>query len=236
MAAAVKSERIEDLIAKADQSLLRDLWFEAERLAGRALTMARQETNFDLMIRAVSPLWNARRERLDAATARGSKVTILNEAVTEDMSVRKGIYLVQPPLVGADARRLRLIALAKEVPVLVLCREPLTKMKQTPIVAVGTGSTLRVRIGPPEKPDAPDKTWMLETLAELGNWAVANIDLTMPVIRRVDLLLDYLDALPEHEGLHHALEAACAEAMIDPHAGEDNAPADDQTSAEEFTS
>lgn len=235
MAAAVKAERIEDLIAKADQSLRRDLWFEAERLAARALTMARQETNFDLMIRAVSPLWKARHDRLLAATARSTKVSILTDAVTEDMSVRKGIYLVQPPLVGADARRLRLIALAKEVPVLVLCREPLTKLKQTPIVAVGTGSTLRVRVAPPEKPDAPEKTWMLDALAELGDSAVANIDLTMPVIRRIDLLLDFLDALPEHGGLHQAMEAACAEAMNDPHAGEDNDHADDESSAEEFT-
>ena len=52
----------------------------------------------------------------------------LDDGVTEDMELEPGCYLVRPPLVGADARRLRLAAFEREIPVTVICREPRTQL------------------------------------------------------------------------------------------------------------
>lgn len=208
MSASAKQKKIEELIVEARQSLRGKSWFEAERIALKAMMMARQEQDFQQMASAIPLLHEARLGRVQAATAR-KKVTVVDAAISEDTKIRPGCYVVQPPLVGADARRLRLIALGNEIPVLVVCREPLTKLKLTPVVAISPGSTLRARIPPPAKPDCPDLAWIIGAIQAIGDQAIQTMDMTLPPIRRIDLLIEYLDALPEHEDLHHALEAAC---------------------------
>jgi hypothetical protein len=120
---------------------------------------------------------------------------------------------VQPPQVGADARRLRVTAFEHGVAVAVLCREPLTQLKLTPVVAISPGSTVRAKVRPPKSADKPDLPWFIAALDALGVAAIESVDPTMPPSRRVDALLERLDALPEHEGLHHALQQACVEAQ-----------------------
>jgi hypothetical protein len=211
MPGSVKQKKIDEMAVKVRDAIKRSAWFEAERLALKSLMMARSENDFLRMTQIVPLLWEARRARLKAAV-HGAKVKIVTDPITENMKITRGCYLVQPPQVGADARRLRLAALTAEVPVAVVCREPLTRAGQVPIVAISPSSTLRVKVAQPKKPNAPDLAWFTQALQALGDDAIDMLDPTLPPSRRVDALLEALDALPEHEELHHALEAASREA------------------------
>lgn len=211
MASSTKHRKIEELLSKAEESLARNRAFEAERMALKALLMARQDNFFDVMARIVPCLQQSRVKRFKQALKINS-VTVVETAVTEDMKIEPGCYLIQPPQVGADARRLRLAALAGEIPVAVICREPLTKLKQVPVVAISPGSTIRAKVDPPSRQRGHDMTWFVSAMAAIGDGAIQNIDPTMPVSRRVDLLLERLDAVPEHEPLHQTLMATCLEA------------------------
>src|SRR5438552_3916184 len=148
MASSIKQKKIDELMNKASEALTRTQYFEAERLAHKALSMARQDNDFETMARIVMPLQESRRQRFQQALDVGL-VTVVHDPITEDMKIKPGCYVIQPPQVGADARRLRLAGLVAEVPVAVLCREPVTQLKQVPIVAVSPGTTIRARVNPP---------------------------------------------------------------------------------------
>lgn len=212
MTIASQQKKIDDLMDKVSESLTRTAYFEAERMAAKAIGMARQEDDFERMARIVMPLLEARRQRLQQALAI-NKVVILDREITEEMRIDPGCYLVQPPLVGADARRFRLAALHREVPVAVVCREPLTQLGLCPIVAIGASGSIRTKVEPPADRDKPDMAWFAATLDDLGDFAVSRMDPELAPERKVDALLGHLDAIPEHEGLHAALERACREAL-----------------------
>ena len=82
MASSAKQRKIDELMSKASESLTRTRCFEAERMALRALTIARQNNDFESMARIVSPLYEARRERFHQALDVG-RVTIIEAAITE---------------------------------------------------------------------------------------------------------------------------------------------------------
>jgi hypothetical protein len=206
----VKSTSINSLMTKAQQALTRNHWFEAERLAARALDMARNEGDFNLMARIVLPLQEARRQRMQVAID-SKKLVIHDEPMGEERSLEAKCYLVQPPLVGADARRLRLLALEREIPALILCREPKTQLGLCPVVAIGQ-VTVRTRIDPPRKWDKPDLAWFVAACEQLGDAALETLDRTADPARQVDALLERLDTFPDHEKLHQALAEACKEA------------------------
>ncbi len=205
--ASAKTSSVQTLMTKAQQALSRNHWFEAERLAAKALDMARGEGDFHLMARIVLPLLEARRQRMQIALD-SKKVVILESPLPADMELKPVCYLVQPPLVGADARRLRLLSLEREVPALVLCREPRTQLGLCPIVAIGQ-VTIRARIDPPKNWDKPTPAWFAEAGEQLGDAAIESIDPTAEPARQVDALLERLDAFPDHEKLHQALEETC---------------------------
>src|SRR5690606_8197900 len=127
MSVPTKQKRVDELIEGATASLGRGAIFEAERMAMKALSLAHQVEDYHRMALAVPPLLDARRARRVVALQK-SGVVIVQEAVTEQSTFEFGCYLIQPPLVGADARRLRMAALQSEIPVLVVCREPLTQL------------------------------------------------------------------------------------------------------------
>ena len=208
--ATVKSTSVNSLMSKAQQALSRNHWFEAERLCARALDMARSEGDFNLMARILLPLQEARRQRMQAAFD-SRKLVILDEPMGDERQLETRCYLVQPPLVGADARRLRLLALEREVPAMFLCREPKTQLGLCPIVAIGQ-VTVRTRIEPPKKWDKPDLAWYVEACELLGDAAIETLDRTAEPARQVDALLERLDAVPDHEKLHQALAEICKEA------------------------
>lgn len=203
------AEGVPDLMERAETALRRRAWFEAERLATKALSIARAADDFDAMARILLPLQEARRQRL-AEAFEAKKVRLLAEAPNEQTQVAPGIHLVEPPLVGADARRFRLLALEQEVPVAVVCREPITRLNECPIVAIGP-ITIRTRIDPPRKPSAPTPSWMAKALEQLGDAAIANLDPGMDLLKRIDHLLNCLETHPDHEKLHQGLAELCRE-------------------------
>lgn len=208
MSASAKQKKIDDLLSRTQEGLKHGHWFEAERLALKALAMSRQEQDFDRMASAVPPLQEARRQRLQLALE-VNKITVIDSPIHEEMKIKPGCYLVQPPQVGLDARRLRLAALNHDIPVAVICREPLSREKLTPVVAISPNTTVRVKVSAPARPNSPSMSWFVAALRALGDWAIESLDTTLPIIRRIDALLELLDALPEHENLHLALESAC---------------------------
>ena len=210
--ASPRQEKINDLMERASEALSRTAYFEAERMACKALYMAREERDFDLMARIVLPLQEARRQRLQLAIDVG-KATIFDEPVNDETRIKPGCYIVGPPQVGADARKLKVIGMQTDTPVAVLCCEPITRLGLLPIVAIAPGVTVRTKIRPPAKPHKPDMAWFVEALDTLGESAIASIDPGMDPDRRVEALLMRLDAVPEHEQLHQALLETCREAV-----------------------
>lgn len=211
MSVATKQKRVDELLRGAGDAINRSTPFEAERMALKALTLAHQIEDYTRMAEAVDPLLTARQSRLEQALSE-QRVTIVRETITEKFKFDQGCYLVQPPQVGADARRLRMAALQAEVPVAVVCREPLTQLGQWPIVAIGTGATVRTKVQPPDDTDEPDMAWFTETMQMLGDDAAAGVDPGAEAAKRVRLILDRLDTVPDHEGIHLLLAQTCREA------------------------
>ncbi|MFM7133084.1 MAG: hypothetical protein ACKO0W_02070 [Planctomycetota bacterium] len=204
---AAKTASVQSLMTKAQQALTRNHWFEAERLCAKALDMARAAGDFNLMARICLPLQEARRQRREIAFD-SRRLVIVQDAIPEERAIEPVCYLVQPPLVGADARRLRLIALEREIPAIVLCREPRTQLGLCPVVAIGQ-VTIRTRIDPPKKWDKPTLEWYAEALEQLGDAAIETLDAGAEPSKQVDALLERLDAMPDHENLHQALAETC---------------------------
>lgn len=224
------SAEIDGLMARACEALSTTRWFDAERLAVTALGKARALGDFLLMARICLPLQEARRLRLSAALDIGERlgVGVLDSALDEGVAPPPGCWLAIPPLVGADARRMRLAALSRGVPASILCREPRTKAGRWPVVAVGA-LVVRVHLDPPPGPAElpmtvpPPLAWFVWALEALGDAALAKADAELDPVRRIDALLARLDAHPDHEKLHQALEASCraAHAHLEPGAGVD---------------
>jgi len=212
MSTASHVKEIDSLMESASRALVHTRYFEAERLAEEALAAARSSGDFDRMSRILLPLQEARRQRVQQALDVGA-VTLVTAPITEEMPIERGCYLIQPPQVGADARRLRLMALEREIPVAVLCREPKTKLGLCPVVAISPGMTMRTCVDPPQDWDNPDLPWFAQAMELLGEHAIESIDPALAVLKRLDALLLRLDALPEHESLHQALEQTCREAL-----------------------
>lgn len=208
----MKRRKIDDLMEKASEALGQMAYFEAEHMALKALNMAWQRNDFERMTRIVLPLQEARRQRFQQALEAGS-ITIVDETpITEDIALEPGCYLVFPPLVGADARRLRLAGLTRDIPVAVVCLEPRTQLGLFPVVATVPGKSFRTKIKPPKDPENIEMAWFAGALEDLGDATLQTIDPEKSVERRIEAILEMLDAMPEHEGLHQVLERTCREA------------------------
>lgn len=219
---------------RAERALLATRYVEAERLCRRALERARRRRDYGRMARILMPLQEARRQKRQLASDADRRALVSRRT---GGSIRAGFHLVQPPLVGIDARDWRERADESGTPVFVLCREPMTKSGQWPIVAVGpTGGrmfpvVIRTRVPPPptrgtkRSPtrDAADITppaaWFEAAGEALGDAAIASVPGSLHPAWRVDDLAELLDVFPDHEKLHQRLEEACREALIAPPPG-----------------
>jgi hypothetical protein len=212
MSASSRQEKVDEIMERAEAALRRSQWFEGERLAMRALELARAQEDFATMARVVLPLQESRRQRIQEALG-AKKLTILETGaeITEDMPLKPGCYLVQPPAVGADARRLRLAALKHEVPIAVMCREPRSRMGMCPVVAIGL-VTVRTRIDPPKSWEKPDFKWFVGAMEQLGDAAASMLDTGIELDRQIDFVLSALDSVPDHEKLHQLLGSLCRDA------------------------
>ncbi len=205
-----RQEKVDEMRERAEAALRRSQWFEAERIAQKALELARREEDFGTLARIALPLQEARRQRIQQALG-NKQLRLLETDISEEMPMTTGCYLVQPPSVGADARRLRLAALRREIAVAVICREPKTRTGLCPVVAIGQ-FTVRARIRPPANWEKPDHAWFVHAMEALGDSAIDMLDTGMELDRQIDFLLGALDAVPDHEKLHQVLAAKCQEA------------------------
>ncbi|HZW10475.1 MAG TPA: hypothetical protein VFF69_11280 [Phycisphaerales bacterium] len=221
---ALTPDQVDELMERASRALVETQYFEAERLGMRALSAAREALDFERMARICLPLQEARRQRREQALDAGpvARVRSLHDL---PRPLRPGCYLVQPPLIGRDGRRIRETAERKAVPACVLTREPLTRSGKWPVVAVGA-MVARTQVDPPwpvervegspskdDDPRVPPSEWFAAASEALGDAAIARVLPTDHPHHRVDDLLDSLDAHPEHEKLHQALAAACRVAI-----------------------
>ncbi|MBK7404040.1 MAG: hypothetical protein IPJ41_05275 [Phycisphaerales bacterium] len=224
MRSALPAAEIDGLMERASVALGEGAYAEAERLAQRCLRSARAWLDFVRMARIVLPLQEARRQIREQAMDAGP-VALVRTPGDVPRPLRRGCYLLQPPMIGRDGRSLRETAARKAVPVCVLAREPLMRSGQWPVVAVGP-LVVRVRVDPPwpverveqsmskDRDDRlPPREWFASTSEALGDAAIARLVPGDHPHYRVDDLLDFLDAHPEHEKLHQELEAACRAAI-----------------------
>lgn len=215
---------------RAQAALEKTAYFEAASLASEGLMRARGADDFARMARICMPLLEARRQIRQSAEE-GGRVVLVRSEKDVPRPVDAGCYLLQPPMIGLDGRRLREIAFEHGVSVFVLVREPLTNDGRWPIVGVGDLVT-RARIAPPEPLEvvkgtptrdgwdkAPDLSWFVAAGEALGDAAIADAERAAeddPPAYLVDDLLERLGGAPHHEKLHQRLERACREAADEP--------------------
>ena len=203
-----KSSISEAHLTSAERAMKDARWFDAERDALAALDSAIQSGNHELAADATLPLQEARRQRmLMAIDASNGTPNVLDQVETELESVDPGVHLLVPHAVAADARRMRIVGLQTGVPVLAVCREPLTSAGQVPIVAIGE-VTIRAYVDPPEDPDAHSMEWTLAAMESLGDTAIERALESTKSSDRITALRNALDSIPEHEKLHQALADA----------------------------
>lgn len=227
MSDAVKVNAIDRLMERASQALAGTDYFEAEALCVRALEKARRANDFDRVSRIALPLQEARRQIREQAADRGL-VRLVERPGDVPEPLEPGCYLVQPPLIGLDARTLGQLGLRRRVPLVALAREPLTRDGRWPIVAVSEVS-VRAKVETPVPIERVESRmskddyggpvsveWFIDAYERLGDAGIASVNPSEPAAWRVDDLIERLGALPFHEKLHQALASAARQAMTEP--------------------
>jgi hypothetical protein len=210
---AAATHPIDDLMEKASTALAAADYFAVEKFALRAADRARTSRDFQRLARIILPLQEARRQRRQQALDAGN-VTALRELPGARFRPPPGLFLLEPPLVGMDARFVRDLLARRHIPAMVLAREPVTAKGLWPIVGVGIGEPQAVvaRAYVPPPAGAPDPAWFAAAQEALGDAAIAKVKRETPADHRVEDLWEYLEAAPDHEKLAQALEEACREA------------------------
>jgi len=144
---------IDSLMERASRALIGRDYFAAERLCLEALEIAHKACDYERMARICLPLQEARRQKRDLAADAAARGAIfpVDDELPAPGTLRPGCYLVRPPRVGLDGRMLRELADRREVPVIVVVREPRTRAGLWPIVALGP-VTIRAQVPPPPPP------------------------------------------------------------------------------------
>lgn len=228
-----KAKSIDEFMDKASLALVATDYFEAEKLCVRAMSLARASNDFERMARITLPLQEARRQRRQAACDVPGCI-LLGSLPEGNERLASGRYLLHPPLVGIDAQALRGLAHRQKVAITILVREPTTRAGKWPIVGVGSGPrepvVVRVQLDPPPSPTPPtgqtgfagsgesrmcsggcevDLAWYMGAHEALGDAAIRAAPKDVPPDHHVDDLIDFLEALPDHEKLMQALAEAC---------------------------
>lgn len=225
--------QLDRLMERASKALEATRYFEAERLAATALRRAHSASDFERMARILLPLQEARRQKHQLAADSGRSFLLRKLAGMHADEMQPGCYLFQPPLIGMDARSFRETADSREVPVIIITREPLTREGQWPIVAVNGTASVRTRVAPPWKLErvetsitrdavdgvkhgAPPVAWFEAAAEALGDAAIARLRPEDPAAWKVDDLVGFLDCHPDHEKLHQRLAEECRIATDQP--------------------
>lgn len=203
------TEKIDGLMERASEALSQTDYFTCEQLSQQALEKALRISDWSRMRRILMPLEEARRQKRLAALDAG-KVTLLEELPEGDLAIAPGCWLVEPPLTGADGREIRHLADERQIPILLLTREPKTQLGKWPIVVVGP-VTIRTYVSPPK--GRPDAAWFVATSEALGDAAIQAVNPEAPAATRVNALFEALGSVRDHDKLHQALAAACDDAL-----------------------
>ncbi|MFO0832434.1 MAG: hypothetical protein U0637_11425 [Phycisphaerales bacterium] len=229
---------VDVLMEKASVALGRGDYFACEELCLRAIERCRRARDWERVARAVLPLQEARRQVRQLATDSG-RVFVLRRLPSRGERIEPGCYLIEPPLLGIDARTFREMARGRRVPVVALAKEPTTAAGRWPFVGVGGNLgaqpmpvSVRVQVDAPAGLQGvatlagaraelvPGVSWVMATQELLGDAAIARVEAGRaagwPADHRVEDLLEYLEAVPDHEKLHQALESAAREAAGGP--------------------
>jgi hypothetical protein len=221
---------IDELMEKASAALEATNYFEAERLALKALDRAFAAGDYERMARICMPLQEARRQKRHQAID-ANATFIMRRLPLRGDPILAGCYLLEPPLIGLEAQTMRSMADRKKVPALVLCKEPTASSGKWPMVGVSDSDrealVIRFQVPPPPGFEntspgnppmpvraGPPAAWFLSTLEALGDAAIAKVDPKLAPDHRSQDLMEYLKAVPDHEKLHQALEASCREAAV----------------------
>jgi hypothetical protein len=221
---------IDKLMDRASRALEATKYFETERLAAEALRRAHAASDFERMARIILPLQEARRQKRQLAIDAGRRF-LVNSIDSRGGGIDPGCYLFQPPLIAADVRSFREMADAKGIPILAITREPLARDGKWPVVAVGAVS-VRTKVEPPwhlERVESsitkdnvdgvtvgpPPVEWFEAAAEAMGDAVIAKLKPEDPAAWRVDDLMEFLDAHPDHEKLHQRLADNCRQAMTE---------------------
>jgi hypothetical protein len=190
-------------------------WFAADRAGVSALSIGASETvrDFQVVSDACQLLAHARSSKLSAAIETGK---LIQPGVfdAEADPIEPACYLIEPPMVGADGRVLRERAEAEGIPVLVVVREPTTRLGKWPVVMIGP-ATVRVRIDPPPN-DEPTIDWLIGACDALGLEAVRQgLSDERPEVR-LSLLLERLQTLNHHAELTQEIVRTCETLLSEP--------------------
>ena len=216
------------ILDSAREAASGDDYVGARAEAHIALTRARRAREFGLMVDASAIYLRACEMVVERAHAAGDGALIIARGADAPDPLVEGCYLLQPPMIGADATRLRDAAFAGGLAVRALAREPLTREGKWPVVAVGD-VIVRAHVDPPvplervegvitkdEYPGPAPLDWFHGAIDALGREALASLNEEDPAQHRVDDLLELLTTIPDHSGIVGALRDACEDARTQP--------------------
>lgn len=183
-------------------------WFKAESDAIAAIDLARASEHWETLATEIENLQKARVQRANAAH-NGKKVRLVQSAEEVDAVKDDGRYLVQPPLVARNAALLENALKSSGISCVVACREPLTSLGLCPVVALGSGVTVRIQVEEPENPQKPTCGWFDNALEELGNHVLEQLNTDATDQRQLDYLLAHLSAIPTHVATYRAAIERC---------------------------
>lgn len=198
-----------------------------ERVLGRYRNRELTAAAAGALDRAAIVLGRARGMRIERALA-GGCVAVLSRPEDMPASPSDGCYLVQPPMIGLQGRRLGETLGARGVCAVVVTREPMTAGGLWPIVAVGEQS-VRARIEPPagvrrtgegitgDRLDgAPDAAWFGCAIEAITRAGLDRLDPAEPALWRVGDLLELIWAHRDDAGVCAAMGRACQLALREP--------------------
>jgi hypothetical protein len=112
-------------------------------------------------------------------------------------------------LVARDAALLDSALKVRGLSAIVACREPKTSLGLCPIVALGSGVTVRIQVEEPKNPQKPTCEWFDRALHELGQHVLEQLDQTAVKQRQLDYLLAHLPAIQLHKPAYYAAIKLC---------------------------
>ncbi len=182
--------------------------YKNEKRAIAAVDQARSAQDWTTLISALSDLSEARQEQAKRAK-NGKRVQLIESPDVANKIKEGGRFLVRPPLVGRDAGLMHNALKEKHIASLFVCREPTTKLGLCPIVALGSGVTVRVQVDEPKDFDKPTCAWFDHALSELGAHVVEEAEKQGKDERELDFLLAHIPAVSSYKPAYLAAIACC---------------------------